>query len=270
MKITAPLLSQIAPGAKPDIAASLAVPLSTYLPAYGIDTPLRVAHFLAQAAHETANFRTLKEYASGKAYEGRKDLGNIQPGDGKRFKGRGIFQLTGRANYRAYGKRLGVDLENNPERAADPDISVRVACEYWRAKGLSGWADRDDIEQITRKINGGLNGFAERRACLARAKAIVKDDAPAEPVPPAPIEEEVPDAPIAYEPPEPPAVAQDGKIWTWLVSALYPILAYLTDWRVVLVLSIVVIGGLTFFIGRERIGDFLVEQFDRLRGRAAP
>ena len=101
--------------------------LPEYLKKYGIDTELELAHFLAQAAHESDHFRTLTEYASGSAYEGRRDLGNVYPGDGRRFKGRGIFQLTGRANYTAMGKILGVDLVNNPHLASTPEISVQTA-----------------------------------------------------------------------------------------------------------------------------------------------
>ena len=108
----------------------------------GIDTPGRLGEFLAQACLETDYFRVLEEYASGAAYEGRRDLGNTQLGDGKRFKGRGIFQCTGRANYATYGKRLGLDLINEPALAARPDISVRIAVFYWNDNGLNVYADR--------------------------------------------------------------------------------------------------------------------------------
>ena len=84
--------------------------LATTLAAYAIDTRLRIAHFLAQTCHESAGFRTTEEFASGEAYEGRDDLGTNQPGDGVRFKGRGLLQLTGRANYKNFGPLLGVDL----------------------------------------------------------------------------------------------------------------------------------------------------------------
>lgn len=199
IKITPELLKKIEPSALTSIANAVAGPLSKHMTVYQIDTPFRAAHFLAQAAHESAHFRTLHEYASGAAYEGRKDLGNVMRGDGRRYKGRGIFQLTGRANYRAYGKAIGLDLENNPELAADPEVSVRVACEYWKKKGLNGWADRDDINEITRRINGGYNGLADRKACLIRAKkhlggSFVPVKATTHP------DEEIPDAPIAAEP----------------------------------------------------------------------
>lgn len=128
---------------------------SEWLAKGGIDTPARLAEFLAQACLETDYFRVLEEYASGAAYEGRKDLGNTIAGDGKRFKGRGIFQCTGRANYTAYGKRLGVDLVKEPALAARPDISVRIAVLYWNDKGLNAYADRADTKAISRAINRG-------------------------------------------------------------------------------------------------------------------
>lgn len=202
IRIDTALLKKIAIQPNEAVISSLPAPLSKHMSAYGIDTPLRAAHFLAQACHESAHFRTLYEYASGAAYEGRKDLGNIYAGDGKKYKGRGIFQLTGRANYRAYGNLLGLDLENNPELAANPENSVRIACEYWKQKGLNGWADRDDVNEITRRINGGYNGLSDRVSCLARAKANLGANAfvPAK-APPPPIEA-VPDAPIAATQPE--------------------------------------------------------------------
>lgn len=203
VRIDAALLNKIAIQPNATVINSLPAPLSKHMTAYGIDTPLRAAHFLAQACHESAHFRTLHEYASGAAYEGRKDLGNVYAGDGVRYKGRGIFQLTGRANYRAYGALLGLDLENNPELAADPETSVRVACEYWKQKGLNGWADRDDVNEITRRINGGYNGLRDRTNILFRAKANLGADAFVAPKVPAPPVETVPDAPIAATPPEP-------------------------------------------------------------------
>lgn len=147
---------------------------------YDINTPLRVCHFWAQCAHETGGFRYTHEvWGPTKAqtkYEFRRDLGNNLPGDGYKFRGRGIFQLTGRANYETYGRKLGVSLVNNPELAARPDIALRVACEYWREKKLNALADKNDIEAITRKINGGYNGLSDRKAKFAIAWDVFADN----------------------------------------------------------------------------------------------
>lgn len=136
--------------------------LNSAMASGGINTVPRVAAFLGQLLHETAGFRYMQEIASGQAYEGRADLGNTQPGDGVRYKGRGFIQLTGRANYRAAGADLRVDLENNPDFAADPKMAARTAVWFWNKKGLSPKADQGDIHGITRAINGGYNGLAER------------------------------------------------------------------------------------------------------------
>jgi putative chitinase len=144
--------------------------LQATLEAYEINTRLRIAHFLGQTCHESAGFRTTEEFASGAAYEGRKDLGNVKRGDGRRYKGRGLLQLTGRANYAEYGKALGVDLENNPAMAAEPALSLKIACEYWKRRKLNADCDRDDIRATTRKINGGLNGLKDRSNYIRKAK----------------------------------------------------------------------------------------------------
>ena len=140
---------------------------------YAITGRLRVAHFVAQVCHESAGFRTTEEFASGDAYEGRLDLGNTERGDGRRFKGRGLLQLTGRANYREYGAAFGIDLEAEPARAAEPELSLAIACEYWARRRINEPADRDDIPAVTRRVNGGLNGLADRRVLLTKAKAAI-------------------------------------------------------------------------------------------------
>ena len=173
MLITVDLLKQIAPRANMQIISDLAKYLDQNFADYEINTHLRVCHFLAQAAEESDSFRTLQEYASGREYEGRSDLGNKQPGDGPRYKGRGIFQITGRANYRVMSDALGVDLINHPELAATGEISVETAMEYWDNHNLNDYADKDDSVTITRKINGGTNGLATRQAFLAVAKRVV-------------------------------------------------------------------------------------------------
>jgi putative chitinase len=148
-----------------DFAATLA--------SYGIETALRIAHFMGQVTHECAGFRTTEEFASGAAYEGRRDLGNTQRGDGKRYKGRGLLQLTGRANYREYGTALDLPLEEQPELAADPLTSLRIACEYWQRRKINDLADVDDLPGVTRRVNGGLNGLDDRRKYLQKAKSVL-------------------------------------------------------------------------------------------------
>jgi putative chitinase len=195
--ITKEMIKSIAPNSKNEIIDPLVIYLNKYMPKYEVNNYLRVCHFLAQAAHEAASFRTLEEYASGAAYEGRKDLGNTQRGDGVRYKGRGIFQLTGRANYRDIGKKLGYDLENNPTLAATPEISVLTALEYWKSRNLNKWADEDNVERITRLINGGLNGFEDRKKYLARCKQVIPKNISFVPTPPPPVDPLIPPIVVA-------------------------------------------------------------------------
>lgn len=138
-----------------------------------ITTPSRVAAFLAQLAHESGEFRFWTELSRGDAYEGRKDLGNLHPGDGPRYKGRGPIQLTGRANYRAAGEALGLPLEKHPELAALPEHGFRIAAWYWTTRNLNTLADAGDFRTLTRRINGGLNGYAERLDYWNRARRIL-------------------------------------------------------------------------------------------------
>ena len=139
----------------------------------GINTPLRQAHFLAQIAHESGELRYSEEIASGEAYEGRADLGNTQPGDGKRFKGRGLIQLTGRSNYKRYGDARGKDYTTDDTAkllAIEPNTGVDVSCWFWTEHDLNTLADADNVMEVTKRINGGYNGLEDRKAKLARAK----------------------------------------------------------------------------------------------------
>lgn len=172
LQVTAAKLRTMCPTSKKSLLEPLAQAMQELFPKYGITSYLRICHFLAQAAHETDSFRTLTEYASGKRYEGRKDLGNVHKGDGVRYKGRGIFQLTGRANYRRFGKLVQTPLEEQPELAATPHLSTQIACIYWTDKKLSGYADKDDVKKITKRINGGYNGLQDRKNKLAIAKRL--------------------------------------------------------------------------------------------------
>jgi putative chitinase len=158
-------------GATLDRAQELALAAVVHFPAYGVmDSELRLAHFMAQLVHESGSFRYMEEIASGQAYEGRADLGNTQPGDGKRYKGRGPIQITGRANYRTFGRKIGIDIERHPEIAAIPSIGLHLALEYWEVNGLNTLADADDVVRITKRINGGTNGLADRKAHLAKIR----------------------------------------------------------------------------------------------------
>ena len=161
-------------GANPARATELALAANVHLETYSIKTQLRFCHFFAQLAHESGNFRYMEEIASGVAYEGRKDLGNVNKGDGVRYKGRGPIQLTGRANYRKYGQELGIDFENNPTIVALPSVGMLVACKYWSKNNLNVFADYDDVTTITRRINGGLNGFEDRKNKLSMIKGWFK------------------------------------------------------------------------------------------------
>jgi len=173
LTVTMDKLRRLAPTGKGFILGGLDDDLSKIAEPFGImNSNLRLCHFLAQAAHESAGFRTLEEFASGKAYEGRLDLGNTQSGDGVRFKGRGIFQLTGRHNYTKMSKKLGVDLVENPKLAQRPDISLKTACHYWDSRKINHPADRDDIRTVTKKINGGTNGLSDRQHYYKLARMI--------------------------------------------------------------------------------------------------
>lgn len=132
----------------------------------GITSKNEVAAFLSQVATETGNLKWLEELASGAAYEGRRDLGNTQPGDGRRFKGRGLIQLTGRANYERFAKYIGrPEIMQNPQLVSqDPTLAVQSAIFYWNTrKGLREAAQRGDIDKVSRLVNGGTNGLKERR-----------------------------------------------------------------------------------------------------------
>lgn len=138
-----------------------------------INTTLRKAAFLAQIGHESGQLRYVRELASGQAYEGRKDLGNTEKGDGVKFKGRGLIQITGRTNYTNVGKDLGLDLISNPELLELPENAVKSAVWFWTKKRLNTYADIPDFQKITRIINGGLNGLKDREELYELAKKVL-------------------------------------------------------------------------------------------------
>lgn len=144
---------------------------------YGIDSSARQAAWLGQIGHESGGFVYTREIwgptPAQQRYEGRVDLGNVQPGDGKRFMGRGLIQVTGRANYRACGAALGFDLEADPTLLQGDGLAARSACWFWQRKNLNALADAGDFVTLTRRINGGTNGLADRQQRWERAKRVL-------------------------------------------------------------------------------------------------
>lgn len=137
----------------------------------------RAAAFIAQIGHESGQLCYVREIwgstAAQRGYEGREDLGNTVPGDGRKYCGRGLIQITGRANYAKCGEALGLDLINRPELLELPQHAAMSAAWFWKLKGLNDLADRDEFNTITRRINGGLNGLAERLEIWKKARAVL-------------------------------------------------------------------------------------------------
>lgn len=202
MEIASQELGRLAPRAKAGDLDALADAMNRFFAPEGLITPIRVCHFLAQAAHESAGFTAFVEnlnysaqaltavfgkyftaqeaeaYArqpekiANRVYANRMGNGDEASGDGWTYRGRGIFQMTGKENYAKFGARIGVDLVGSPDLAAPAPDNVRLALAYWNDHGLSALADQDDIQTITKRINGGLNGLDDREALLAKAKTI--------------------------------------------------------------------------------------------------
>lgn len=144
---------------------------------FNITTNLRLAHFLSQCAHESGNFKWVVEFASGLAYEGRKDLGNTQPGDGVKFKGRGFIQLTGRANYDKFSKFVNEDCVSRPELVATKYPMMSAAYFFdknnlW--KTCDAGSTDDDVVKVTRRVNGGKNGLDDRLEKFHKFWALLK------------------------------------------------------------------------------------------------
>lgn len=176
MPITTQQLLQILPsaGAKAGVFAPV---LNTAMQRYQIVGNKRVAAFIAQIGHESGQLVYVREIwgptpAQAK-YEGRKDLGNTVPGDGFKYRGRGLIQITGRANYAACGEALGLDLLNRPELLEQTQYAALSAAWFWSVNGLNTLADAGDLTKITRRINGGLNGQADRQALYDKALKVL-------------------------------------------------------------------------------------------------
>lgn len=160
-------------GARIDRATEFLPHIESAMAEFGIDTVERQAAFLAQIGHESGGLKYTTEIwgptSAQSRYEGRKDLGNVRPGDGIRFKGRGLIQTTGRDNYNTTGRALGVDLLTHPELLAEPALAARSAAWYWQSRKLNQFADSGDFLTLTRRINGGTNGLADRMALHSAA-----------------------------------------------------------------------------------------------------
>lgn len=141
---------------------------------YEINTPQRIRMFLAQIGHESGQLRYVEEIASGQAYELRKDLGNNQLGDGKKYKGRGLIQVTGKRNYLLCGLALDLDLLQHPELLSETRNACRSAGWYWKNNNLNALCDLGLFQELTKRINGGLNGYADRYKLYQRALEVIQ------------------------------------------------------------------------------------------------
>lgn len=173
MKLDHEQLEQMLPYATDRLREKYLSPLNAAMEEFDIDTPLRVAAFIAQIAHESGSLQYVEEIADGSAYEFRKDLGNLEPEalaaahakkttTGRFYKGHGILQITGYFNHRECGKALGLDLVNNPKLLTEPLNACRSAAWFWKTHGCNELADNQEFGRITRVINGGTNGATER------------------------------------------------------------------------------------------------------------
>jgi putative chitinase len=165
-------------GASPTMAGELAIGANAHFAAFGLlDNGLRLAHFMAQVAHESGGFRFMSEIwgptPAQSGYEGRADLGNKVPGDGYRYRGRGPLELTGRLNYHRFGALAGIDFESHPELVEIPSVGLHVACLFWADRAINVPADADDVNAVTHKVNGGLNGLSDRVARLLKMKSLI-------------------------------------------------------------------------------------------------
>jgi putative chitinase len=176
MSLNASTLQRAMPGLTVSLAETYVPLLRKAMLEQDITTPARAAAFLAQLGHESVSLRFFEEIwgptQAQLGYEGRVDLGNTHRGDGKRYKGRGPIQLTGRANYRRYGGLLGLPLEAQPEMAAKPTVGFRTAALFWHNIGGNAIADTGDFIALTKRINGGLTGIDDRQRRLAAIKAL--------------------------------------------------------------------------------------------------
>lgn len=177
MRITEATLKYIAPRANSTLVKNSVGYMNHYLQMYGMTQKLVIQHALAQWAHETDGFRTFVEYGNEdyfKAYDGR--MGNVNPGDGAKYRGRGMTMITGYDNYKRLSNEVAVDFVDYPHQLSAPIYAVQAACFFWNRYNISQWALKDDILKVTKIINGGYNGLQDRKNYLKLAKEIVTED----------------------------------------------------------------------------------------------
>ena len=176
MPINEQQLLQILPNAGRQAGVFVPV-LNVAMGKYGIVNRLRIAAFIAQIGHESGQLRYVREIwgptAAQAGYEGRADLGNTEKGDGFKYRGRGLVQITGRANYATCGEALGLDLISQPELLELPQHATMSAAWFWSTRGLNTLADQGDFVKITRRINGGLTGQDDRQALYDKALKVL-------------------------------------------------------------------------------------------------
>ncbi len=232
--ILTPALLRAATGCTAEAAERFAPHLDAACRVYGIDTFARYVAFLAQIGHESGSLRHVREIwgptPAQQRYEGRADLGNVYPGDGQRYMGRGLIQTTGRHNYRAVRDRLRTrgqdapDFERDPGSLESPKWACWSAADYWDWRGLNALADRGDFESITRRINGGLNGHADRLRRLQMAREALAGMS----APPAPLIQPGPEPSDYYAPsgeapewvPPPPPKPKEPVMAPFVAAAL--------------------------------------------------
>ncbi|NNB02525.1 glycoside hydrolase family 19 protein [Pseudomonas fragi] len=176
MPITVQQLLQILPNAG-QVAGVFVPVLNTAMSRYQIVGAKRIAAFIAQIGHESGQLKYVKEiWGPTKAqakYEGRADLGNTVQGDGSKYRGRGLIQITGRANYMTCSEALALDLINHPELLEKPQHACMSAAWFWASRGLNTLGDAGKFDAITQRINGGQNGAADRQALYAKALKVL-------------------------------------------------------------------------------------------------
>jgi putative chitinase len=159
------------------VARNFALPMSEAMWSAAIVTPVRIKAFLAQVGHESGRLRYLREIwgptPAQQRYEGRKDLGNTEPGDGRRYLGRGLIQITGRANYQRLSDALGEDFVALPDMLESPRWACMSAAWFWQSRDLNELADAGEFDTITRRINGGQIGRSDRIALFEAASAVI-------------------------------------------------------------------------------------------------